>query len=226
MDARPALSISRSGGGQISKLVASGALSSSLSVLSMPLEETYPKLPNSQQVSIEKEPMTRPLVHATHSSSTSGVAGQIFSSSLGFSSDLHHSSVSSLEKNSSNSPFMSHSSTNAIALMLPASPKSGLPQSTASDYYSKEINNPWCTESMPGFLDFPVNTPAQGSQLESNSSGLMASEDFSKQNDWHDWADHLIGDGEALASNWNELLVDTDVADQEPKVGFSGRIED
>ncbi|GLT41292.1 hypothetical protein SLA2020_153670 [Shorea laevis] len=216
MDARPA--------GQISNLVASGALSSSLSVLPTPLEKTYPKLPNSQQVSIGREPMTQPLVHATHSSSTSGVVGQIFSSSSGFSSDLHHSSVSSLEKNSSNSPFVSHSSTNAIASTLPESPESGLPQSTASDYYSKEINDPWCTESLPGFLDFPVNTPVQSSQLESNSGGLMASEDFSKRNDWHDWADHLIGDGGALTSNWNELLVDTDVADQEPKMPYQASI--
>ncbi|GLU03704.1 hypothetical protein SLE2022_208900 [Rubroshorea leprosula] len=220
MDARPALSIPRSGGGQISNLVASGARSSSLSALPTPLEETYPKLPNSQQVSIEREPMTQPLVHATHSSFTSGVVGQSFSSSSGFSSDLHHSSVSSLEKNSSNSTFMSHSSTNAIASTLPESPKSGLPQSTASDYYSKEINDPWCTESLPGFLDFPVNTPVQSSQLESNSSGLVASDDFSKRNDWHDWADHLIGD----ASDWNELLVDTDVADQEPKMAYQASI--
>ncbi|GKV01771.1 hypothetical protein SLEP1_g14300 [Rubroshorea leprosula] len=220
MDARPALSIPRSGGGQISNLVASGARSSSLSALPTPLEETYPKLPNSQQVSIEREPTTQPLVHATHSSSTSGVVGQIFSSSSGFSSDLHHSSVSSLEKNSSNSTFVSHSSTNAIASTLPESPKSGLPQSTASDYYSKEINDPWCTESLPGFLDFPVNTPVQSSQLESNSSGLVASDDFSKRNDWHDWADHLIGD----ASDWNELLVDTDVADQEPKMAYQASI--
>ncbi|GKV53124.1 hypothetical protein SLEP1_g59667 [Rubroshorea leprosula] len=168
---------------------------------------------------MEREQMTRPLVHAACAPSTGGVVGHIFSlpSGSGVSTDPHNPSLSSPEKNSSSTPFVSQSSTNAMASTLPESPKSGFAQSTTSVYFSRENGGSWCAESLPGFLDFPASSSVQSSQLESNSCSIMTSEDFSKQNNWHDWADQLIIDGEVLSSNWNELLVDTDVADLEPK---------
>ncbi|KAK9281518.1 hypothetical protein L1049_004421 [Liquidambar formosana] len=190
MEARPALSIQRSGAKQLSNLGASGALSSSLPVLPTSLEETYPKLPESQQVSLERELMTRPLaMHATPLPSSSGVVGHMFSSSSGFSTDLHYSSVSLHEKHSRKTPFISQSSTNGASLPLTHSSHSGMLQSPASNHFTKENNNAsWCTDSLPGFLDFPVNTPVQNNQIESSScSGVMASEDFGKRNDWQEW---------------------------------------
>lgn len=220
MEARPALSIQRSGARPLSNLGVSGGLSSSLPALTTPLEETYQKLSDTQQVSTDRELMTRPLVHATCVPTNSGVVGHIFSSSSGFSSDLHYSSASPHEKHSRNAPFISQSPTDATALPLPQSSNSALPQSTISSHFNKESSGSWCTD--PGFLDFPVNTPIQSSQVESNScSGIMISEDFSKRNDWQEWADQLITDDEALASNWNELLVDNNVTDLEPKVWIS-----
>lgn len=46
----------------------------------------------------------------------------------------------------------------------------------------------------------------------------MPAEEFVKRNDWQEWADQLITDDDALTSNWNELLVDNNVTDMEPKV--------
>ncbi|XVF72068.1 hypothetical protein PTKIN_Ptkin12aG0091700 [Pterospermum kingtungense] len=219
MEARPALSIQRSGARQLSNLGMSGGLSSSLPALSAHLEETYPKLPDTQQVSAERELITRPLVHATRAPASTEVVGHIFSSSSGFSSDLHYSSASPHEKHSRNAPFISQSPTNATALPLPQSSNSPQPQSTISSNYNKENSGSWCTD--PGFLDFPVSTPVQSSQLESSScSGIMTSEDFSKRHDWQEWADQLITDDEALASNWSELLVDNSVMDLEPKMAY------
>ncbi|EOX94346.1 Transcription factor, putative [Theobroma cacao] len=219
MEARPALSIQRSGARPLSNLGVSGGLSSSLPALTTPLEETYQKLSDTQQVSADRELMTRPLVHATCVPTNSGVVGHIFSSSSGFSSDLHYSSASPHEKHSRNAPFISQSPTDATALPLPQSSNSALPQSTISSHFNKESSGSWCTD--PGFLDFPVNTPIQSSQVESNScSGIMISEDFSKRNDWQEWADQLITDDEALASDWNELLVDNNVTDLEPKMAY------
>lgn len=223
MEARPALSIQRSGAKQLSNIGVSGAMSSSLPVLPTPLEETCPcpKLPDSQQVSMERELVTGPLVHACHLPSNSEVVGHIFSSSAGFSTDLQYSSVLPREKHSRNTPFISQSSTNVAALPLPQSSHSGLLQSTATSHYAKENSASWCPESMPGFLDFPVNTHVQNNHIESNScSSVMASEEFSKRNDWQEWADQLITDDDALTTNWNDLLVDTNVADMEPKVGI------
>ncbi|XP_022758498.1 protein PHOSPHATE STARVATION RESPONSE 1-like [Durio zibethinus] len=216
MEARPAISIERSGARQLSKLGVSGGLTSSLPALSTHLEETYQKLPDTQQVSAERELMTRPLVHATRIPTNCGVVGHIFSSSSGFSSDLHYSSASQHEKHSRNAPVISQSPTNAAALPLSHLSNPTLPQSTISSHYNKENSGSWCTD--PGFLDFPVSTPVQSSQVESNScSGIITSEDFSKRNDWQEWADQLITDDDPLASNWNELLVDN-IIDLEPKM--------
>ncbi|KAK8717931.1 hypothetical protein V6N13_045181 [Hibiscus sabdariffa] len=213
MKARPALSIQISGA---SSLGVSEGLSSSLPAISTPLEDTYRKLPGTQQVSAKRELMGGPLVRATCSSSNSGVVGHIFSSSSGFSSDLHYSSSSPHEKHSSNAPFISQAPTNGAASPLLQSSNRMLPQSMMSSHYYKENSGSWCTD--PGFPDFPISTPVQSCQVEStNCSGIMTSEDLCRSNEWQEWAEQLITDCDALASNWNELLVDN-VMDMEPKV--------
>ncbi|KAF8401972.1 hypothetical protein HHK36_012923 [Tetracentron sinense] len=198
-------------------------LSSSSPVLPTPLEEKYqPKLHGYQQVSLERELMTNPVApHATTLVSNSGVAGHIFSSSSGFSSDLHFSSVSTHERHSRNSPFISQSSGNGASLPVMHSSHSGLLQSTASSHYSKENSNTfWCTDPLQDFLDFPENVPVQNSHIESSRGAVMASEDHTKRTDWHEWADQLISDDDASAPNWSELLVDTNVPDLEPKMSY------
>ncbi|XP_038718074.1 protein PHOSPHATE STARVATION RESPONSE 1-like isoform X1 [Tripterygium wilfordii] len=208
MEARPALSIQRSGAKQLTDLGVSGPPASSLPVLPASREQSYPKLPDSQRISMEREIMARSLVRST---SNSGVVGHIFSSSAGFSTDLHYSSVSPGEKHSRNTPFFTHSSTNQEAL-----PR-GLPHSTTSSCYTKENSDSWCTESLPDFSDFPVNVTVQDRQIECNTA-VVASEEYNKPNDWQEWADQLINDDDDLNANWNELLVDNSVADLEQKV--------
>ncbi|PRQ25736.1 putative transcription factor MYB-HB-like family [Rosa chinensis] len=213
MEARPA--IRRSAAKQLSHMGVSGALSSSLPVLQPSSEETYPKLQDTQQVSME-----RPVAQAGHLTSNSGVVGHIFSSPSRFSTDLHYSSVSPREKQSRNNPFILQS-LSSVSMPLPHSSPSGVFQSTASCAYSKENNGSWGTDSLPGFLDFPVNTPVENSQIESSScSGILAAEDISKQNDWQEWANQLITDDDALTSNWSDLLVDNNVTDLEPKMTY------
>nr|KJB42352.1 hypothetical protein B456_007G149100 [Gossypium raimondii] len=211
MEARPALSIQRSGASQLSSLGVSGGLSSSLSIPSTHLEGTYQKLPDIQQVPSERELTTRPQAHATRVPTNNGVVGHIFSSSSGFSSDLHYSSVLPNEKHSRNSPFISQSLADTASLPLSQSSSSLLPQPTIPSCCNKENSGSWCTD--PDFLDFPVSTPVQSGQVEN----IQRSEDFSKQNDWQEWADQLITCDDALTSNWNELLVDN-VTNLEPKM--------
>lgn len=204
MEARPAIRRSTAN----SHMGVSGALSSSTPVLQSPSQETYPKLQDSQQVSME-----RPVVHAGHLTSNSGVIGHIISSPSRFSTDLHYSSISPREKQSRKSPFISQSSSSASMPLSHSSPSEAF-QSTASCAYSKENSHSWGTDSLPGFLDFPVNTPVQNSQIESSScSGIMAAAD-----EWQEWASQLVTDDDALTSNWSDLLVDDNVTNLEPKV--------
>lgn len=222
MEARSALSIRGSGSKQFNNLGASGAVSSSLSVLPTPFEETHPKFPDSQQIYIgRREVMTKPqATHAGPLPSSSGAVGHIFSSSSGYSTDLHFSSASPHGKHSRNAPFISQSSSNRTPLPLTHSSNSGQLQPTTSSNYIEENNNAsWTTDSLSGFLDFPVNSPVESRQTESRcGTGMISSDDISKRSDWQEWADQLITDDDALNSNWNEFFVDTNVADLEPKV--------
>nr|XP_043609175.1 protein PHOSPHATE STARVATION RESPONSE 1 [Erigeron canadensis]XP_043609176.1 protein PHOSPHATE STARVATION RESPONSE 1 [Erigeron canadensis] len=135
---------------------------------------------------------------------TSGAVGHIFSSSSGLSSDLHYSSVTSHEKHSERLSFIPQCA--------------GVLQSTASSQYIKENNNnSWSTDSLTDFLDYPQSVPIQSSNLEQN---IMPSDDLSKQNDWQDWADNLITVDDAMTSDWNDILIDTNIIDPEPKMAF------
>ncbi|KAI3449814.1 hypothetical protein Pfo_006479 [Paulownia fortunei] len=221
MEAKPALSIQRSGARQIGNFGASAALSSSFPDLPTPLEETRPKFSDSQHISLERELMQRPPA-VSPLSSNSGVVGHIFSSSSGFSTDLHFSSLQQQEKHPRQSPFISQSTSSGKSVILPNSVDSRVLQSTASSHFNKENNDSWCTDTLPDFLDFPMSTTILNSQLDGSNSGGIAipSEDLSKPNDWQDWADQLITDDDVLTTDWNGLLADASVADPEPKASY------
>lgn len=201
METQSALSFQRPGARQFSN---HGAASGRSPVL----EDKYPKFTNPQP------------------NFTSSSVGHIFSSSSGMSSDFHFPSVIAHTNPSEKAPFVSQSS--------------GVIQSTTSNQYMKETNNgSWCTDSLPDFLDFPQDNPNQSSNLEHSimpsadlldypqnnpiqSSNLehniMPSEDFGKQNDWQDWTEQLINEEDALTPDWNDILIDSNIANPEPKV--------
>ncbi|KAI3460977.1 hypothetical protein Pfo_017640 [Paulownia fortunei] len=220
METKPALSIQRPGGNQLNNCGASGALCSSLPVLPTPREEEYPNFSNSQQVFLERGLKQQAPAVISSLSSNTGAVGHIFSSSSGFSDDLHFSSVQQQEKHPRQHPFISQSTNTGSSVLVPHSVDSGVLQSTASSHYNKDNNGSWCTDTLPDFLDFPISTAIQNSQLGGSNSGgvLVPSEDLSKPNDWQDWADQLITDNDALTSDWNELLADASVADPEVKL--------
>ncbi|RDX61263.1 Protein PHOSPHATE STARVATION RESPONSE 1, partial [Mucuna pruriens] len=216
MEARSAFSIEKSSAKQLNNMGISEALSSSLPVLSTPLEETYPKLPDSQPAFMEKELKTKPFTHSSHLTS-SGAVGHMFSSSPGYSTDLHLSSFSSHGKHPRSTHFISQTLSNVASLPLSYSSNSGPIPSSTSTPYSNGNSVSWHTDSLPSFLEFPANTSIDNSQVESSACNIMTAEEYSKRNDWQEWADQLISDDDPLTSNWNDLLVDN-IQDLEPKV--------
>ncbi|XP_058208018.1 protein PHOSPHATE STARVATION RESPONSE 1-like isoform X2 [Rhododendron vialii] len=215
MEARPAfLSIQRSSGGELSNHGASGALSSSLPVLRSGLEEKYPKLPDSQQVSVERELNSTSI--ALHSSlpSNSGVVGPLFSSTSGFSSDLQFSSSAPPEKHSRNSPFISQLSNSGSSMTLTHCDSRMLQSTTSSD------NGSFCPDSLPSIVNYPANTPARNGQIGSNNDGGCdpATEDISSRKEWQDWL--LINDDDSFTSSWNDFFSDNNVEASEPKMEY------
>ncbi|KAK7267437.1 hypothetical protein RIF29_20111 [Crotalaria pallida] len=213
MEARSSFSIERTSVKQLNNMGMSGPLSSSFPVLPAPVEATYPKFPDSQLAVVEKELMPSSFTH----SNSCGVVGHIFSSSPGYSTDLHHSSLSTHEKQPRNAHFIPQSSTIMAPMPLSYVSNSGPLPSTTPSHYSQENSVSWHTDSMPSFLDFPENTSIDNSQVESGARNIMASEEYCKQNDWQEWAEQLISDDDPLTSNWDDLFADN-IQAPEPKV--------
>ncbi|XP_074268672.1 protein PHR1-LIKE 1-like [Silene latifolia] len=217
MDGRPALSLQRPSATQFG---ASGALSSSLPVLSSNFGDKYPKLPDSQQVSMEREFVADPLVfHSNSLPSNSKIMVHKLPCSSGYSTGAPFSSVT-LENHSANSSYITPSAHNGSSLALEASDYSDFINSTASSY-TRGTHLPWGSDTIPGFSNFPSHPPIQNGHLSINNScvsNLMTEEELGKRNDWQDWADQLITDNEPLSSNWNQLLLDTNTTDQGPKM--------
>ncbi|KAI8030324.1 Protein PHR1-LIKE 1 [Camellia lanceoleosa] len=214
MDMRPPLFLRRSVEKQMSDMGISGAMSSFPTYS----EEKYPKLPDSFQVSSEREMMTHPSSPlSSPSASKSGTVGHLFSSGSGFSTDVHFSSVSPQARCPGNSPFISQTSSDGASLPAIRSSRSGV-RSTQLINYPKEDNDmSWTPDSLQDFLDFPENVHVRNGQVES-STGVMASEDHVKRTDWQEWADQLITVDDTLDSNWSDILVDNVQDHPKPKV--------
>lgn len=217
MEAHHALYIQRSSASQLSTPGAFGALSSSLPVHLSMFEEKYPSLPDSQLLYLQRELNANPMAFYSSLPSNNGVVGHMFSSTSGFSNDFHFSSVGPPENHSRKSPYLSQLSNAGASLPLTTC-HSRMLQSTP-------LNNggSWFTDPLPDFFDYPINTPIKINQVGRNNNGgcPIPSEDHSKRNDWQDWTDQLIHDDDSLTSNWNNLFVDSNVEDPQPKVAIS-----
>ncbi|KAF5822067.1 putative transcription factor MYB-related family [Helianthus annuus] len=135
------------------------------------------------------------------------------------------------------SSVITHTNLSEKALFV--SQPSGILQSTASSQYMKETNNnsSWCTDSLPDFLDYPQNAPTnleqsiipsedlldypQNAPIQSSSleHSILPSDDFGKQSDWQEWTD-LINEDDSLTPDWNDILIDTNIVDPEPKMAY------
>ncbi|KAL5768122.1 hypothetical protein ACOSP7_014702 [Xanthoceras sorbifolium] len=214
---RPASFIQGSGTNQLSTLGFSAAMSSSFPALSTPLEEKYTKLPDSFQVSTERELMTNPIIPQTCPSAPNCVTvGHMFSSSSRVPNNMFISSVSPHERHLRNSPFISQSPRDRAAFS-PTHFSTSEVHSTPINYAEENKDIPWCVDPLQGFLDFPENVPVQTGLLESNT-GDTAFDHHAKGTEWQEWADQLISVDDGLDPNWSEVLADVNAADSRSKV--------
>lgn len=210
---RPALHIPISSEAQHSSMDVSGAMPMSLPSLPK-LEEKFPKLPDSVHVISEKELTTNlTFPRAVSSMSKSGTVGHLLSSTSGHHKDFHFSPPSSQETRTCHYPFISSGAS------IAASQASKLSvHSTSLDNYPLGSNpKSWGKDSFHEFLSFPTNVPVENGQVES-LAGVLASDDHAKRSDWQEWADQLINDDDTLGSSWNDILVDINFPDPEPKL--------
>ncbi|KDP23727.1 hypothetical protein JCGZ_23560 [Jatropha curcas] len=195
-------------------------MSASFPVLPTPLEEKYPKLPDSFQVSSERELTKGPVSQQASSLGPNiGTTGHLSSSSLRFLNQVHSSFSSPRRVQSQNYPFIAKSSSDGGPLLgAPTGSSHSDVQPTALMTDPEENNNmSWSIDPLHDLLDFPENIPVQNGQVESNI-GVISSEDISKKADWQDWADQLISVDDDLEPNWSEILNDANATDAKQKV--------
>lgn len=170
---------------------------------------------------MERELVTDPLVFQSNPMPpNSKIIGHMFSSSPGFSMNVHLSPASHV-KHCSNSPYITISPTNGFLATVPST-HSDFIHSTASSNCSTENNFSWCSDSGPGFQDFCCDSLLENGQIQGSGNGgsnLVMYDDLGKRN-WQEWADQLITDNDLLNPNGNELLIDSNPADQEAKWRF------
>ncbi|CAA2977613.1 PHR1-LIKE 1-like isoform X1 [Olea europaea subsp. europaea] len=195
----------------------SGAMSRSLAILPSPLEEKYPKLPDSPQVTLAQELTSnhKSSCPATLSSNNQ-TTGKLFSSPSGCSTDLQSSCMSPQTCQLKVSPFISKSPNERVSYASNQPPNNVKKSRPLNGYNTENDNISGNKNATENFLDLCMNIPAQNGQVET-CTGVMASEDHTKGTDWQDWADQLITVDDTLDSNWSDLLVDVNFLDSEPK---------
>ncbi|XP_008785163.2 protein PHOSPHATE STARVATION RESPONSE 2-like [Phoenix dactylifera] len=184
----------------------SEVMSSSLPVLPAPLEEKFPKLPDSQQVSMERELRSTPLIPLrTPFVSNSAVVGPLYSSASGFSSDLHFSSMAPNERHHNGASFVSQSPN--VGIPFPSTPShSGSFCPATSNHPRESADVSWCPEPIQGMLDYSDNITAGNNQIQSSCD--VASDDLAKQNEW--WTDLMNDD-------WKDILNETSASECQTK---------
>lgn len=205
MEVSSSISIQRSGAKHFSGVGVSVAMSSSVPVQSVALDQQKcHQLPESQQVSLERELMSNSVVPYC------GAVGQMCSSASGLSSDLQISSVPSHENHSRNAPFISQFPENGMNYPL-THPE--LFDSSEFSNYSKDNNNvSWCEDQM--LYEYPENVPVENRQLANPATGGITSEGHMKRMDWQ-WADQLINDDTPLDTDWSDILAATNPSDEQ-----------
>ncbi|CAK9174348.1 unnamed protein product [Ilex paraguariensis] len=195
----------------------SGAMSSSVPLLPIPLEEAYPKLPDSLLVTLERELTTNPISsRPTPLVSGNRMVGHLFSSASGFPMDHQFPPISPQRRHCQNSAFIPKSSSDGVSLPLTQSCRSGVQSAPLINYPKEKKDDCWSTNSLQDIIEIPESVSIQNGQVGS-STGVMTSADHGKRTDWQEWADQLFNVDDALEPNWSDILVDVDVPDPEPK---------
>lgn len=211
---RPAFLVQRSHTNQMTDRGFSGSMSSSLPIFSTPVEEKYPKLPDSFQVSSERELMTNQISPREAAFfANSETVGHLFSTASGLPTDFNFTSDSLRERGFRNPPFISQSSSRGASLPVTHSSHSQEQSTALADYSEENRDTSWCTD--PLFFDLPENVPVQNGHVES-STVVMAPDEHAKRTNWQDWEDPLINIPDDLDQNWSELLAEVNSADPIP----------
>ncbi|KAI4331543.1 hypothetical protein MLD38_029728 [Melastoma candidum] len=193
---------------QLNNMKVSGAPSTPLPVRPRIFEERYLKLPDSQQVALERG-LISPVAPPAPFIYNNGVVGPPFSSNSGFSTNLQYSPVAPHENQPQNSLFVSQSASNQASFPMRSSSRT---VQIAAPEYSQNGKASWRNGLLDELYDFPLETLNQSNRAENRGGNMvLPSEDLDKPSNWQEWADQLIRED----ANWGDRLGDANVSNPE-----------
>jgi hypothetical protein len=170
----------------------------SLPCIPVSLEESFPKLPDSQNVLIERELRSTPL--PPHQNAVAPIRGQ-FHSSTGSVGPLcsppavRFSSVSNPELSNPN-PYNSQVPSTASSSTLNYGSQYGGFEPSLTDF-PRDVGPTWCPDPVDSILGYSGDVPG-GNNLTVSTS-LEVSEDLTKQTEW--WTELMNDDWKDIADN-------------------------
>ncbi|KAH9602261.1 hypothetical protein KSS87_015422 [Heliosperma pusillum] len=202
----PTLPISTSSGKCFSEL------KSPLATLTNPLED-FPSSPDPFAVS-SRETVSSPNMQANPIASRIGSSHNDIPYVSGFPSDLQFPSFTACEMQPQNSPYISQSS-GGISHFQNA-PLDIQPTGFINYHKEDDDDNSWSAGQLQDLLDFPESLPLSNGQVGNNTE-FMSNDNHVKRITWKELADDDLYVSN-LEPNWNEILGDSNVGDQQPKV--------
>ena len=182
------------------KLYSSGVpvtVPTSLPSIPASLEESFPRLPDAQNVLIEREMRSA----APHQTAVAPIRSQ-FHSSTGSVGPLcsppavRFSSVSNPEQYSNPAPYNSQAPTTASSSTLNYGSQYGGFGPSLTDFPS-DVEPAWCSDPVESILGYSADVPA-GNNL-TGSTSIGASDDLTKQTEW--WTELMNDDWKEIVDN-------------------------
>jgi len=182
------------------KLYSSGVpvtVPTSLPSIPASLEESFPRLPDAQNVLIEREMRSA----APHQTAVAPIRSQ-FHSSTGSVGPLcsppavRFSSVSNPEQYSNPGPYNSQAPTTASSSTLNYGSQYGGFGPSLTDFPS-DVEPAWCSDPVESILGYSADVPA-GNNL-TGSTSIGASDDLTKQTEW--WTELMSDDWKDIVDN-------------------------
>ncbi|OEL30463.1 Protein PHOSPHATE STARVATION RESPONSE 2 [Dichanthelium oligosanthes] len=171
----------------------------SLPSITVSLEDTFPRLPDSQNVLIDRELRSTPL--PPRQTTAAPIRGQFHSSTgsvgpLCSPPALRFSSVSNPEQYSNPSPYNAQAPSTASSSTLNYGSQYGGFEPSLTDF-PRDVEPTWCPDPVDNILGYPGDVPG-GNNL-TGSTSIGASDDLTKQTEW--WTELMSDDWKDIVDN-------------------------
>ncbi|XP_006657651.1 protein PHOSPHATE STARVATION RESPONSE 2 [Oryza brachyantha] len=184
---------------------------SPLPAIPVTLDENFPRIPDGQNVSRERELRSTQLPPHQNQSTVAPLHGQFQSSTgsvgpLRSSQEIRFSSVSNHEQYTNANPYNSQTPRTGSSTTVNYGSQYGGFEHSLTDF-PRDAGPTWCPDPVDGLLGYSDDVPSENNLTESNS--IAATDELAKQSEW--WNDFMNYD-------WKDVVDNTSCPETQPQV--------